>query len=236
MSRSPSSEIAGLRATFECRRAIKRRRDLLLEGYESHSLYVVVSGIAVRYKMLANGKRQALKVVLPGEVIGMPSAFFKSSRYSVTALTDMVVDVITLQKLLDTCYKIPRLAISMLWVSQVELLFYADRVVDIGRRSPLERVAHFLLELHARLYSAGCAPEGNFEMPLSQEIVGDFLGLSAPHVNRMLHELTAERLICMDGRLVTLKDREGLQLLAQYEVLSPPSLAISEREDNYALV
>ena len=73
-------------------------------------------------------------------------------------------------------------------------------------------------------------------MPLSQELIGDLLGFSSPHVNRMLRQLQAERLICLDRRLVTLNDREGLQLLAQYEVLSPLSLAIAERSGHYALV
>ena len=221
------AEIAGLRASFERQLSIKKRRDLVLEGYESHKLHVVVSGIAARYKTLANGKRQVLSVVLPGDIIGMPSAFFQPARYSVTAISNMVVDLITIQKLLDVCYKIPRLAIGMLLYSEMELAYYADRIVDIGRRSPLERVAHFLLELHARLHSAGRAPERSFEMPLSQEIIGDLLGLSAPHVNRMLHQLQAERLICMDRRQIIVEDKEGLQLLAQFETLSPPNWSSS---------
>ena len=223
------TEIAGLRAAFERRLSIKKRRDILLEGYESHKLNLVVSGFAARYKTLANGRRQVISIILPGDIIGMPSVLFKPSRYSVTALSDMVVDVITVQNLLHLCYDIPRLAIGMLWYSEIELAHYADLVIDVGSRSPLERVAHFLLELHARLHSAGCAREESFEMPLSQELIGDLLGLSSPHVNRMLRQLQAERLICLDRRLVTLNDREGLQLLAQYEVLSPLSLAIAER-------
>jgi CRP-like cAMP-binding protein len=217
-------EIADLRAAFERRLSIKKRRDVVLEGYESHKLHIVVSGVAMRYKMLANGKRQVLSVVLPSDIIGMPAVFFKPSHYSVTATSDMVVDLTSLQKILDVCYRVPRLAIGMLWYSQMELVYYADRIVDIGRRSPLERVAHFLLELHARLRSAGRAPERSFEMPLSQEIIGDLLGLSTPHVNRMLHQLQAERLICMDRRRITLEDKEGLQLIAQFEPLAPPNL------------
>lgn len=217
------SEIADLQATFERQLSIKKRRDLVLEGYESHKLHIVVSGVAVRYKMLANGKRQVLSIILPGDIIGMPSVFF-TPRYSVTATSDLIVNVTTSQKLLDACYRLPQLGIGLLWYSEMELSYYADRIVDVGRRSPLERVAHFLLELHARLHSAGRAPERSFEMPLSQEIIGDLLGLSTPHINRMLHQLQSERLICMNHRRITLEDKEGLQLLAQFEPLSPPNL------------
>jgi CRP-like cAMP-binding protein len=65
----------------------------------------------------------------------------------------------------------------------------AAHIIDAGRREPLERLAHFLLEMLARLQAVGCASESSFEMPLSQKGIGDVVGLSAPHLNRMLAEL-----------------------------------------------
>jgi CRP-like cAMP-binding protein len=109
----------------------------------------------------------------------------------------------------------------MLWYTEHELAVYAGHIVDLGRRSPLERVAHFLPELHARLQTVGHAAADGFEMPLSQEIIGDLLGLSALHVNRMLHQLKGEGLISLEHRRVTFADPEGLRLLARFESLSP---------------
>ena len=215
------ADVASLQAAFERRLSLKKKRDVILEGYESHRLHVAVSGFAARYKLLANGKRQVLSIVLPGDIIGMPSAFFHSSLYSVTTLSDMTVDVLRLESFLGLCRKVPEFAIAMLWYGEHELAAYADHVVDVGRRSPLERLAHFVLEMHSRLRSAGCAAERSFDLPLSQEIIGDLVGLSAPHVNRMLHQLKAEHLISVDRRRVTIEDREGLQLLAQFEPPSP---------------
>jgi CRP-like cAMP-binding protein len=111
----------------------------------------------------------------------------------------------------------------MLWYVERELAIHAGHIVDLGRRSPLERVAHFLLELHSRLLTVGYAAGGSFEIPLSQEIIGDLLGLSAPHVNRMLHQLKREGLISLEHRRVTFEDLEGLWLLARFEPLSPSS-------------
>ncbi len=142
-----AEEIARLEAVFERRLLLKKRRDVILEGYESHRLHVAVSGFAARYKLLANGKRQVISIVLPGDVIGMPSAFFRSSLYSVTALSDMAVQMARLDTFLALCRRMPALAIAMLWCSQHELATYADHIIDVGRRSPLERVAHFVLEM-----------------------------------------------------------------------------------------
>jgi hypothetical protein len=65
----------------------------------------------------------------------------------------------------------------------------------------------------------GCAGEQSFDLPLSQD--GDLLGLSAPHVNRMLHQLKLEELLSPDRHRVTIEDPEGLRLLAQLEPFSP---------------
>lgn len=217
------TDIAGLRAIVERKLTIGKKRDVILEGYETRKLHIVERGFAARYKLLHNGKRQVLSVILPGDVIGMPSAFFASSPYSVTALSDVIVQAVPLKSFLDLCLRAPRLAVAALLYSQHELATRYDRIVDVGRRSPLERVARFLLKLHSRLRSADCAEDDSFEMPLSQEIIGDLLGLSAPHVNRMLHQLKGEGLVSMDHHRVTFEDLEGLRLLAQFEPLAPSS-------------
>lgn len=218
------TDIAGLRAVVERELTIRMKRDVILEGYEARKLHVVERGVAARYKLLPNGKRQVLSIILPGDIIGMPSAFFRSAPYSVTTLSDVTVQVISLAKFLDLCRCVPSLAIAMLWCTAHELAVYAGHIVDLGRRPPLERVAHFLLELHSRLQAVGHAAADGFEMPLSQEIIGDLLGLSAPHVNRMLHQLKREGLISLEHRRVRFEDPEGLRLLARFEPLSPSSL------------
>jgi CRP-like cAMP-binding protein len=196
---------------------IQRKRDVILEGYEAQRLHIVESGFAAHYKLLPNGRRQVLSIVLPGDIIGMPSAFFRPSLYSVTTLSDMAVHVISLDSFLELCRRIPALAIAILWYAQEELAAYADHVIEVGRRSPLERIAHFLSQLHSRLRAAGLAAERSLDVPLSQETIGDLLGLSAPHVNRMLHQLASERLISVQRRHIVFEDPEGLQLLAQFE-------------------
>jgi DNA-binding transcriptional regulator LsrR (DeoR family) len=53
-------------------------------------------------------------------------------------------------------------------------------------------------------------------MPLSQESIGDAVGLSAPHVNRMLAELRTEGLIAMNGHEIEILDMAALQILAEF--------------------
>jgi CRP-like cAMP-binding protein len=94
---------------------------------------------------------------------------------------------------------------------------YAEHLIDVGRRSALERVAHFLLELLTRLQVIGLADERSYQMPLTQELIGDALGLSVPHVSRTLKQLREEDLVAIEGQQVIIKDVGALSRLADFE-------------------
>ena len=49
--------------------------------------------------------------------------------------------------------------------------------------------------------------------------MADVLGLSVPHLNRVMQQLRAEQLITSRARLVELTDMPGLQRLAHYQPL-----------------
>jgi CRP-like cAMP-binding protein len=216
-ARVSEADTAAIRQAIQREAIVKSKRELVIEGYENRTLSIVSRGFAVRYKLLHNGKRQILRIVLPGDMIGLPSSFFERASYSVTSVTNMEVQCVSLRRLVALCHRRPNIAIAMLWLAAEEMASYADHVTEIGRRTPLERTAHFLLEFHARLRLVGCATEKRFEIPFSQEIIGDMLGLSAPHVNRMLRQLSTERLISIQRRFVTIEDPGGLQLLGQFQ-------------------
>src|SRR6185369_15726588 len=66
---------------------VKKRNDLIVDGDEYRNLCFVKDGYAIRYKLLSNGKRQILNVILPGDVIGFPVSFFDRSMYSVVTVS-----------------------------------------------------------------------------------------------------------------------------------------------------
>jgi CRP-like cAMP-binding protein len=111
----------------------------------------------------------------------------------------------------------PRLASKIFWSFASEAAMSMEHLIDVGRRSALERVAHFLLELHARLEIIGLADERSYAMPLTQELVADILGLSVPHVNRTLRQLRDDQLLRMEGQRVVIADFEGLSNLAGFK-------------------
>lgn len=107
----------------------------------------------------------------------------------------------------------------MSWLAAHEAAIYAEHIVDLGRRTPLERLAHFLLEIHARLLMVGRAEKTSFDLPFSQEVMADVLGLSVPHLNRMMQQLRAKQLITTRSRRIELTGIASMQTLAHYQQL-----------------
>jgi len=95
-----------------------------------------------------------------------------------------------------------------------------EHIVDIGRRRPVERLAHFLLEIHSRLLAVGLAQKTSFDLSVSQEILADVLGLSVPHLNRAMQQLCKENFISNRSRFIEFFDMSGLKTLAHYQPLN----------------
>jgi CRP-like cAMP-binding protein len=218
MTLSPG-DLKSLGNIFEGERSIKKQKDLIVDGVEYKNLCFVRDGYAMRYKLLRNGKRQILSVILPGDVIGFPVSFFERSTYSVVALSDLKINICSLDAYVRLCFERPQFGLVLSWLAMKEAAIYAERIVDIGRRTPVERLVHFLLELHSRLLTIGLAEKTSFNLPISQEVMADALGLSVPHLNRVMQHLRKEKLISNRARLVEFSDISSLQTLAHYQPL-----------------
>lgn len=210
-------DLQSLRAVIEVEQSVQKRRDLVHDGYEYCKLSVVKEGFAARYKLLRNGKRQIVNFVLPGDVVGIPGSFLDRATNSVIAVSDMKLQVCSLEAFVALCCRRPKFGLALSWLAAQEAVNYGERIIDIGRRTPIERLAHLLLEIHSRLAVVGCAEEAAVTLPFTQEMMSDALGLSVPHLNRMLTKLRNEGLIAVTERRVEFIDLKALQLLAQFQ-------------------
>jgi CRP-like cAMP-binding protein len=210
-------EIPALSRTLTRTRSIPRGRDIVVQGQPYHALYVLMSGLALRYKILPDGRRQVLNLVVPGDLVGLPACLFEGALASVSSLTDVTIAPIEFTALFDLFSKYPRISIALFWTSGREAGIYIERLVTIGRRSAYERLAHLIVELFSRLRAVGLADADSFEMPLTQETIADTLGLSLQYVNRMIRNLREEGLAKIEEHRVTVQDMESLVRLAGFE-------------------
>src|SRR5262249_57274447 len=172
-----------------------KRKDLVVVGHEYRNLCFVKDGYAIRYKLLRSGKRQILNVILPGDVIGFPVSFFDRSIYSVVAVSDLTYNMCPLDSYARLCYEQPQFGLALSWLAAHEAAIYAEHIVDLGRRTPRERLAHFLLEIHARMLAGGRAEKTSFDFPFSPGGMADVVGFSGADLKRVRPEFRAPRLI-----------------------------------------
>jgi CRP-like cAMP-binding protein len=213
-------DLGSLLCLIEADVVVEKRRDVVVDGYEYRKLCFVESGFAARYKLLRNGKRQIVNLVLPGDVVGLPSSFLERAHYSVTTVTDLKLQVSSISAYVDLCYERPQFALALSWLAMQEAINCAEHAVSTGRRTPVERLAHFLLEIYWRLALVGLASKSRFDLPFSQEVMSDALGLSVPHLNRTLAKLRMDGLINLNGRRVEFADLESLEILGHFQPLN----------------
>jgi len=213
----PPEEVPILNELLAAARPVRRRQDIVTEGRRTRTVFLVLDGLLIRYRITRDGHRQVINLVLPGDSVGSPSCFFEGALYSVRTLTNAIIAGISLDTLSALLDAKPRLAAKLFWLFSCDAAVCAEHIVVVGRRSARERIVHFFLELLTRLQAIGLADETSFHMPFSQDVICDALGLSLAYVNRELNLLAREGLITISGHKVVLNDPSALADLADFE-------------------
>lgn len=210
-------ELSVLDGLHKRRRTFVAGRDLVHQGQTDQVAYILVSGWAYSYKLLADGQKQIIDFQIPGDFIGLRSVVLHVSDHNVEPVTDIEVTELYANDLLDVFSDTPRLATAVLWAVSRDHAMVVEHLMSAGRRNATERTAHFLLELGARLSLVGMGSKAGYACPLSQYLMADALGLSAVHVNRVLRKLRDSGMVTFRDGFVTFDDYDRLVEFADFE-------------------
>jgi CRP-like cAMP-binding protein len=183
---------------------------LVAEGVVDGRPRFILSGWACRQRILPDGRRQIFSFLLPGDSISITRRT-QPEVCAVAALTTLETGDAQLVVKAAESGRAPGLAYALAALEPQEQVLLLDHMVRLGRQTAYERMAHFLLELQRRLKVVGLGDERRFPLPLTQEMMGDALGLSIVHVNRILQQLRRDGLIEL---------RSGVAILLQPEQLA----------------
>lgn len=198
---------------------VKAGKELVHEGQTGHLAYILQAGWACSFKLLPDGGRQIIAFPLPGDCVGLRSVLLRTSDHSFSALTDVLVSSVEAARMIAIFNEFPRLGAAILWAASRDEAMVVEHLVSIGRRSAIERTAHFFLELSERLRLVGLDDQ-EFACPLNQYVLADALGLSAIHVNRVLRQLRERKLMTLKDRKVVIQNGGQLKLLAGFQAQS----------------
>jgi CRP/FNR family transcriptional regulator len=190
---------------------------LISPAQTSEALYVLRRGWACRARWLPDGRCTIADVYLPGDYIGLEATLRERPTETVLALQPVILQAIEASALPGLLERRPT-AVYLAWLIG-ETQRRAERRADwIARFEARERLAAMLLDLHDRLRDRESISAGGFSMPLTQQQIGDHLGLTVVHVNRTLRRLREEGIVTVDNHVVMIHDFERLRLLANGEL------------------
>ncbi|MDF1778144.1 MAG: Crp/Fnr family transcriptional regulator [Rhizobiaceae bacterium] len=211
------AELSVLQRLHKRRRNFVAGRDLFHQGQSGQAAYILASGWAFSYKILPDGQRQIVDFQIPGDFLGLRSVLLHISDHSIEPITNIEVTEVLASDLLEAFSQTPRLATAILWAASRDEAMVVEHLVNIGRRNAAERMAHFLLELGARLALVGMGSRAGYACPLTQYLLADALGLSAVHVNRVLRQLRDAGMVTFREGFVTFDTYNRLTEFADFD-------------------
>jgi CRP-like cAMP-binding protein len=197
-------------------RDVPRGMNVVREGERIDRVHLILCGWAARYKLLPNGSRQITALMLPGDLCDLRCTMLARMDDGIVALTPIRVAYILPDMLVRLERMRPAIAHALSWYGLVEQATMRAWIVNMGRRHALERVAHLFCELSTRLAVVSDSPDQPLHFPLTQEEIADALGLTAVHVNRVLHELRRRGLITSRRGGLTVLDLPALKQMAGF--------------------
>ncbi|WP_375270182.1 Crp/Fnr family transcriptional regulator [Sphingomonas sp.] len=194
---------------------VARRRALLTQGARPDHFHVLLSGWAARYEVRADGSRRITGFMLPGDFCGIHAICHASMDHAIIAITDCVVGRLDAAAVDAVAARQPAIN-QAIWraklideaVLRKWLLFSTDAY---------QSVAHLLCELYVRASTVGLAARGRCRLPLTQEEIGDALGITAVHTNRVIQRLRNERVIDLSQHELTVLDAPALTRAAAFD-------------------
>jgi len=190
---------------------------LVTEGVRSEQCCLLLDGYACRHKETSGGGRQILAFQLAGDLLDLQRIFLPHVDHNVETITPATVVRIPAASLRALMLERPRVAEALWRDTLIDAAIAREWVLNVGRRTATARIAHMLCELAARRAAAGFGSPERFELPMTQEQIGDATGLTGVHVNRKLHDLDDAGVIARTRRELHILDWPRLKRMGEFD-------------------
>src|SRR5689334_17746895 len=186
-----------------------RGAEIFGEAEPAEYVYQVIEGAVRSYKLLSDGRRQIGAFHLVGDIFGLENE--PVHRFTAEAIVDTTVRLAKRMSLEHVAETDALVARDLLTMTTSNLQHAEDHMLLLGRKTSLERVAAFLLEMDSRLSASGV-----MALPMNRRDIADYLGLTLETVSRALSRLQELGILGFVGnsqRQIVLLDRHQLASL-----------------------
>lgn len=192
---------------------------IVREGEPPQNCAILLDGFVFRQKLTHDGDRQIVALHIPGDPLDFHMLFLDFADHNVQALTRTTIATVARGPVQALIAERPAFAHAVIVNLLVDASIAREWLLNIGRRNARGRLAHLLCEFACRMDALGPQGLDGYELPMTQEQLGDALGLTAVHVNRTLKALAAEGVIERQGRRVAFKSWDAIRAIADFSAL-----------------
>ena len=190
------------------RRILAKGEELFVEGDSADCFYKVVSGTVRTSKLLSDARRQIDSFHFAGDFFGFEGT--PEHSFTAEAVDETIVIAFRRSSFRNLVLEYPEFADQLMSAMVSSLRRARDHMLLLGRKTPQEKIAMFLLDIAARLRKGD-----RIELPMRRADIADYLGLTKETVSRTLTQMSRNGLIQLEaiGRTIQLNDRATLQQL-----------------------
>jgi CRP-like cAMP-binding protein len=197
--------------------AIKENQDVVRMGDSPSRCCLILSGLTCTYKVTGDGKRQIQSFNIPGDIPDLQSLHLNVLDNSLGTLTPCSVGFISHEVLNRLCERHYRIARAFWRETLIHGAIFREWMTSIGQREAYPRIAHLLCEMLVRLRAVGLVNGSSCKWPITQTEIGDALGITTVHVNRVLQKMRADGLIELKGDRLNIPDWGRLKEAGDFE-------------------
>jgi CRP/FNR family transcriptional regulator len=207
------ADITRLDEVIGKRRRIARDERLYQMGEPFRNLYAIRFGHFKTYQVNAAGEQQITGFQMAGELLGMDAISGDRHQCDAVALEDSEVCEIPFSRLEELFGQVPTLLRHFHRIMSQEITREQNVMLLLGNMRAEQRFAVFLINLSARYAARGYSPS-SFQLRMSREDIGNYLGLTIESVSRLLSRFKKQGWIAVDKREVTLLEPVHLKAMA----------------------
>ncbi len=190
---------------------------LVREGESTGDCYLILGGYVCRHKLASNGGRQIVSFHMAGDIVDLQHLLFAKADHSIQTITDVKYAKFPAKALRQISQDHPLIAEALWRDTLIDASVFREWVLNVGRRDAKSRIAHMLCEFAVRRQAAGLGSPERFDLPMTQEQIGDATGLTSVHVNRMLRALEEDGVIARNNRDIHIVDWDEMRRIADFD-------------------
>jgi CRP-like cAMP-binding protein len=180
---------------------------------------LIVDGFVIRSKVVGDGNRQVLSFHQPGDIPDLQSLFLHVLDHDLSTMGETLLGFIPHSSLRKLIKDRPNIAEIFWRDTLIEAAIFREWICNVGQRPAPNRLAHLVLELYTRLKLIGHTDGLSFRFPATQAVLGEAIGITPVHVNRVIQDLRSQEIIELEKGTVKILNEETLRSLADFDPL-----------------